>query len=328
MDIDINIDSGHRNALASYVSETKGGTASKAASAAGSIPGKVGSPAASGEEAQMVSMLLDIYRQMLRVPLRKNRQSSKGKWCTKERDIRVANPVDVISRTFGRTISGRLCLRPEEWLLLYERGCLAIADDDEGLLSNQDIWALTLGDARMDLDSFRAYSYLRRLGYIAVKPCSEPLVDAEDCSANRRRACRGGQAAACSSNVLGNGRMQAPMPCFTYGDVFRGLLGHAPKPLALSDPVAASTSTVLEPCGTSIFSVYKPNGRYKKSSPGTPHYQMVAISAKSRFPAPREVASWARLACQDCVVVGVSEPGNVGYLQVKPVETAAVASWR
>ncbi|KAI8322120.1 hypothetical protein GQ54DRAFT_158458 [Martensiomyces pterosporus] len=262
-----NADDGYQDALASYFREASGQKA-----AISDVPGKVGSPSASDSEPQRIGVLLDIYRQMLDVPLRKNKQSSNGTWRPNHRDVVVANPVDVISRTFGKSVGGKLHLKPEEWLLLFERGALAIADEgaagSEELLGSEDIWAATIGSAQMDMAIHRPYSYLRRLGYIVVSPSARIHADSQD-SSTRAGAEKG--ACAPMRNVFSMRPRwpwkTSPPPSSAYGDVFRRLLSRAPSPLSISDSVPAL-------CHCDAYEVYRPNCQYKKRNPGAPHYRM------------------------------------------------------
>ncbi|KAJ2160404.1 hypothetical protein GGF46_002294 [Coemansia sp. RSA 552] len=146
--------------LALFMSESS-------SAAAASIPGKVASPAATTDEDRLVCALRDAYRRMLSVPPRMSRKSCTGD--LQEADqllVAVRSPVDTIARTYGHSAKGALHLCPEEWLLSYERGSLRVASLD----GRADTWAAALGgDAGLDLDVYRAYAILRRLGHVAVR---------------------------------------------------------------------------------------------------------------------------------------------------------------
>ncbi|KAJ2640923.1 hypothetical protein GGF44_002353 [Coemansia sp. RSA 1694] len=137
----------------------------------------------------MVDTLFQAYRQMLDVPQRASRKSCTGVWDAVQRRVSVARPVDTVSRTTGRTEAGHTILQPEEWLLHFQHGILTIApclEAEPGKpFSFRDSWSTAVGEAGLDLDSFRVYAFLRRLGYIVVCPIrNKPLL----CNSSPRRA--------------------------------------------------------------------------------------------------------------------------------------------
>ncbi|KAJ2666163.1 tRNA splicing endonuclease 54 [Coemansia sp. RSA 1199] len=95
---------------------------------------------------------------------------------TIEHYVAVTKPVDVIARTSGHARNGFICLEPEEWLLFFERGVLVVScENEQQPLSLADAWALALGTTTFNMDEYRAFANLRRLGYIAV--CTRPGED-------------------------------------------------------------------------------------------------------------------------------------------------------
>ncbi|KAJ2741576.1 hypothetical protein GGI20_005098, partial [Coemansia sp. BCRC 34301] len=168
--------------LASYLSDLRGRKAATAAEALESapLPGKVASPSATDNEPHMIDMLLQAYRQMLDVPQKINRKFCTGVWDSVRRRVSVARPVDTVSRILGRTEAGHTVLQPEEWLLHFQHGILAITPGHgyelEKAFSSQDAWNTAVGEAGLDLDSFRIYAFLRRLGYIVVCPVRDGLL--------------------------------------------------------------------------------------------------------------------------------------------------------
>ncbi|KAJ2889802.1 hypothetical protein IWW38_004490, partial [Coemansia aciculifera] len=175
---DHNIDDGGGGGmagLASYLNDLRGQKSSaKTATETTPLPGKVESPSATDNEPQMVDALLQAYRQMLGVPQRISRKSCSGVWDASRRHVSVARPVDTVSRVSGRTEAGHTILQPEEWLLHFQHGVLTITPGLEDCLeqpfTTQDAWNTAVGEAGLDLDAFRVYAFLRRLGYIVVCP--------------------------------------------------------------------------------------------------------------------------------------------------------------
>ncbi|KAJ2884650.1 hypothetical protein H4R27_001951 [Coemansia aciculifera] len=171
---------GEITGLTSYLNDSRGRKAAAKAADTVPIPGKVGSPSDTDNEPQMVGVLLRAYHQMLDVPPRVSRKSCTGVWDAARRLVKVARPVDTVSRTSGRTEAGHTILQPEEWLLHFQNGVLAIAtgseDEPERVFSDRDAWSTAVGDAGLDLNSFRVYAFLRRLGYIIVCPVRDGLL--------------------------------------------------------------------------------------------------------------------------------------------------------
>ncbi|KAJ2302755.1 hypothetical protein IWW52_006928, partial [Coemansia sp. RSA 2704] len=148
--------------LAQFVSDTR---------TAASLPGKVDSPRATADEQQYIGQLLDAYRQLLGSSPKTNRKRCTGVLDPDHGQVAVIKPVDTIARTAGRTHKGAIHLQPEEWLLFYERGALVISrqDDPDGQsLGLRDVWASALSSPSFNLDAYRGYAWLRRLGYTAV----------------------------------------------------------------------------------------------------------------------------------------------------------------
>ncbi|KAJ2814825.1 hypothetical protein GGI24_006256, partial [Coemansia furcata] len=78
--------------LTSYLSDSRGRKAAAQAADTAPLPGKVGSPSATGNEPQMVDVLLQAYHQMLDVPPRISRKSCAGIWDAARRLVKVARP--------------------------------------------------------------------------------------------------------------------------------------------------------------------------------------------------------------------------------------------
>ncbi|KAJ2452739.1 hypothetical protein EV183_002718 [Coemansia sp. RSA 2336] len=131
------------------------------------LPGKVTSPSATDNEQHYVDILLDAYRQLLAFPPKKSRKSCVGTLEPDQRHVTVPKPSNLIARTAGRAGNGAIHLEPEEWLQFWERGQLAIMNQNEQLDMHQ-AWSYALGTGKLDLDAYRGYGHLRRLGYIAV----------------------------------------------------------------------------------------------------------------------------------------------------------------
>ncbi|KAJ2347942.1 hypothetical protein GGH91_001611 [Coemansia sp. RSA 2671] len=161
-------DGGEVAGLASYFDDSRGRRTTAAADAV-PLPGKVGSPSETDNESQLVAVLLQAYYQMLDVPPRVSRKLCAGVWDAARRLVRVARPVDTVSRTTGRTETGHTVLQPEEWLLHFQHGVLSIAsgseEETEPICSSRDAWGTAVGNAGLDLNAFRVYAFLRRLGY-------------------------------------------------------------------------------------------------------------------------------------------------------------------
>ncbi|KAJ2042410.1 tRNA splicing endonuclease 54 [Coemansia sp. RSA 922] len=198
--------------LTSYLNDSRGRKAAAKAADAVPIPGKVASPSDTDNEPQMIDILLQAYHQMLDVPPRVSRKSCTGFWDAARRLVKVARPVDTVSRTSGRTEAGHTILQPEEWLLHFQHGVLAIATDSEDkserIFSDRDAWSTAVGDAGLDLNSFRVYAFLRRLGYIIVCPVRDSPLENEPTAEKAPK--QQGQAPAQSAALDG-------VPLYAYG---------------------------------------------------------------------------------------------------------------
>ncbi|KAJ2489668.1 hypothetical protein IWW37_003806 [Coemansia sp. RSA 2050] len=203
---------------------------------------------------------------MLDVPPRVSRKLCTGVWDVARRLVKVARPVDTISRTTGRTEAGHTILQPEEWLLHFQHGVLSIAsgseEETEPIFSSRDAWSTAVGNAGLDLNSFRVYAFLRRLGYIIVCPVagnllenSPPCVE-EDPKKVDEMPC---QYAALTG-----------APLHTYDDILRLARTRAP-----TAAVASCANTNNPATKHTVYSVYKPDSHYKKRSPGPPRYKAI-----------------------------------------------------
>ncbi|KAJ2785901.1 tRNA-splicing endonuclease subunit sen54 [Coemansia javaensis] len=268
----------------------------------GGVPRRLQAPSAAAGERARIGGLLDAYRRLLSVAPRRARKSCVGAWRPGEAHVTVARPVDTIARTAGATRGGATRLQPEEWLLFVERGSLVVSAPG-GELSCAGAWAAALGAAGLDLAAYRGYACLRRLGYVVV--CgdgAEPDASAHHHHHHHSPRPRG-----------------PPGPAFSHGDVFRGLLRAAPRPLAL-----AGERWPADPCTQRTgraYQVYSPSRPYKKRSPGPPQYRMVVADAHAPFPGLRELCGLARPGSAVPAILGASEPGGVLLLRVQAFET-------
>ncbi|KAJ1644404.1 hypothetical protein LPJ64_003924 [Coemansia asiatica] len=227
---------------------------------------------------------------MIDVSAKKSRKSCIGHWDSEGPLVKILEkPVETITRTSGTARSGVVYLQPEEWVLFVERGTLVIQKQNAGLEQTTedlaDVWVRALDRSGFSLDEYRAYSYLRRLGYVVVCPKHE--VAAENSS-----------------------RMDCSLEETKANDVYNDLLNHAPR------------NAILGATGNSLFSggygVYKPEHPFKKRDPGQPQYRLVIVSAQSRAPATDELLEMAHSDSAISTVFGVSEPGVAGFLKVLP----------
>ncbi|KAJ2778285.1 hypothetical protein GGI15_004220 [Coemansia interrupta] len=140
------------------------------------LPVKVAAPTDTDQEREAILSLQSAYSRMISVPPKKCRKSCFGYFHSDLHLVAIPDkPIDTISRTSGFSKDAVIYLMPEEWLLFVERGSLLIADKDIGtekplVASYDSIWSAALNTARLNLDIYRAYAYLRRLGYIVVCP--------------------------------------------------------------------------------------------------------------------------------------------------------------
>ncbi|KAJ2796254.1 tRNA splicing endonuclease 54, partial [Coemansia guatemalensis] len=169
--------------LALFMTDSGNGAPNAVSDTACSIPGKIYLPQEGEDERRRIDTLLSAYYCMLNVPPKKSRRTCVVRTRFGQTLAAVDRPLNVISRTFGQSIGGILHLQPEEWLLFFERGSLIMYYQDEQpqehRLDGLDIWPYTLGAAGLDLDLYRGYAHLRRLGYVAVchKDCQDVAKD-------------------------------------------------------------------------------------------------------------------------------------------------------
>jgi hypothetical protein len=83
----------------------------------------------------------------------------------------------------GHTLSGQIYLYPEEALYLVDRGSLLV--DHQGVnMSVQQVWSIYLTCGRtqktreLAMERYLAYSYLKRLGFIVIRPGTYGYEDA------------------------------------------------------------------------------------------------------------------------------------------------------
>ncbi|KAJ2080298.1 hypothetical protein H4R24_003173 [Coemansia sp. RSA 988] len=164
-------DDGHAG-LSLFMTDSGNGTSNPISDTAHSIPGKIYIPQEGKDERQRIDTILSAYYRMINVPPKRSRRTCVVRCAFGQTLAAVDRPLNVISRTFGQSIGGILYLQPEEWLLFFERGSLIMYCQDEQAqvhkLDGLDVWPYTLSDARLDLDLYRGYAYLRRLGYVVV----------------------------------------------------------------------------------------------------------------------------------------------------------------
>ncbi|KAI7829964.1 hypothetical protein BX661DRAFT_180815, partial [Kickxella alabastrina] len=300
-----------------YLSDTKKKNKGKAPTIV--LPGKTAAPVDTAEEHQAIDLLLGAYEQMISVSPKKSRKSCIGYWHPDGRLVSIPEkPIDLISRTSGRTSAGTINLQPEEWLLFVERGSLIISGQagEETLeakpQSEVDIsaeWLAALGRAELSLDEYRAYGHLRRLGYVVVCP--------ESGTQNKTSAPASALASGrCFpfSNSIGSAAVKlgqwlsrlasflvAGTRTYTLNDIFHALQRRAPNAHA-----------ALFGGG---YSLYKPEHPYKKRDPGQAQHRMVVENSQDSVPDAAKLMEWSRADCQQAAVVCVSEPGVAGYLR-------------
>ncbi|KAJ1824223.1 tRNA-splicing endonuclease subunit sen54 [Coemansia sp. RSA 2675] len=258
-------DGGEVAGLASYFDDSRGRRTTAAADAV-PLPGKVGSPSETDNESQLVAVLLQAYYQMLDVPPRVSRKLCAGVWDAARRLVRVARPVDTVSRTTGRTETGHTVLQPEEWLLHFQHGVLSIAsgseEETEPICSSRDAWGTAVGNAGLDLNAFRVYAFLRRLGYIIVCPVLGGPLENSEPGAGEDPETKDDEP--CQHDAL------AGVPLYSYDDVLR--LARTRSPTAAGAACANTNSATPKHMA---YSVYKPDSHYKKRSPGPPRYKAI-----------------------------------------------------
>ncbi|KAJ2633028.1 hypothetical protein H4R22_000801 [Coemansia sp. RSA 1290] len=272
------------------------------AKAAVKLPGKVTSPSATDNEQHYIDILLDAYHRLLAFPPKKSRKSCTGILEPGQRNVVVTKPSDPIARTAGRTVNGAIHLEPEEWLQFYERGHLAIMSQNEQLDMRQ-AWSCALGAGKLDLDAYRGYGYLRRLGYIAV--CMRNSVSNDQSTGSVQQS-----AEHCQQPPY----RPSHCPAFTYSDVFSRLLRSAPQLATASADIAKSAEVAKWAGG---YQIYKPNVPYKKRSPGVPQFHMVVSSTLQQFPTAAQLQAIASTQHEISAILGVSELGSIAFLKVK-----------
>ncbi|KAJ1937813.1 hypothetical protein GGF37_005056 [Kickxella alabastrina] len=314
-----------------YLSDTKKKNKGKAPTIV--LPGKTAAPVDTAEEHQAIDLLLGAYEQMISVSPKKSRKSCIGYWHPDGRLVSIPEkPIDLISRTSGRTSAGTINLQPEEWLLFVERGSLIISGQagEETLeakpQSEVDIsaeWLAALGRAELSLDEYRAYGHLRRLGYVVVCPES----GTQNKTSAPALALASGQMVPTDSfpfsNSIGSAAVKlgqwlsrltsflvAGTRIYTLNDIFHALQRRAPKRTIAS-------SAALFGGG---YSLYKPEHPYKKRDPGQAQHRMVVENSQDSVPDAAKLMEWSRADCQQAAVVCVSEPGVAGYLKIRPFE--------
>ncbi|KAJ1882573.1 tRNA-splicing endonuclease subunit sen54 [Kickxella alabastrina] len=318
-----------------YLNDTKKKNKGKAPTVA--LPGKTAAPVDTAEEQQAIDLLLGAYEQMISVSPKKSRKSCIGYWHPDGRLVSIPEkPIDLISRTSGRTSAGTINLQPEEWLLFVERGSLIISGQagEETLeaksQSEVDIsaeWLAALGRAELSLDEYRAYGHLRRLGYVVVCPESGTRNKTLASASASASGLASGQmvltdsfpfSSSIGSVAVKLGRRLSRLASFlvagtrtyTFNDIFRALQRRAPKHTIAS-------SAALFGGG---YSLYKPEHPYKKRDPGQAQHRMVVENSQDSVPDAAKLMEWSRADCQQAAVVCVSEPGVAGYLKIRPFE--------
>ncbi|KAJ2842243.1 hypothetical protein IWW36_005979 [Coemansia brasiliensis] len=278
------------------------------AKAIAKIPGKVSSPSATDNEQHYIDILLDAYYQLLAFPPKKSRKSCVGTLEPGQGHVLVTKPNDPIARTAGRTVNGVIHLEPEEWLQFYERGLLTIVSQNEQInkqvsLNMYQAWSYALGTGKLDLDVYRGYAYLRRLGYISVCARSSTANDkSTDCS--RQSAEHQQQQSYRLSHC----------PAFTYSDILSNLLCSA------SHTITASTNIVKSASATELasgYQIYKPNKPYKKRCPGVPQFHMAISSTLQQFPTAAQLRAITDTQHEISAIMGISELGSITFLKVK-----------
>ncbi|KAJ2806856.1 tRNA-splicing endonuclease subunit sen54 [Coemansia helicoidea] len=231
------------------------------AGAKAGLPGKLQRPSAAAGELARIDVLLETYSRMLRAAPRKARKSCAGLLQAGEPLVAVDRPVDTVARTSGQTRKGVTYLCPEEWLLFVERGTLVVTRHGGGgeacALGLPDAWAAALGHAELDLDAYRGYAYLRRLGYVVVCGSSDG----------------GGPSAGPQPTPVRADRPPPALLAHSYGDVFRWLRRLAPQPALLAHVQCGRQPAVRHLPGH--YDVYTPTHPYKKRAPGLPQLRMV-----------------------------------------------------
>ncbi|KAJ2610704.1 hypothetical protein H4S08_003484, partial [Coemansia sp. RSA 1365] len=165
-------DDGHAG-LALFMIDVDDGATNSISDMTCGIPGKIYLPQEGEDERRRIDILLLAYYRMLNVPPKKSRRTCVARLQFGQTLAAVDRPLNVISRTFGEAIGGILHLQPEEWLLFFERGSLIMYYHDEQAQEHRidglNVWTYALGDAGLDVDLYRGYAYLRKLGYVVFQ---------------------------------------------------------------------------------------------------------------------------------------------------------------
>ncbi|PIA14783.1 hypothetical protein COEREDRAFT_16638 [Coemansia reversa NRRL 1564] len=304
--------------LALFMTDVGDGAANSISDTTCGIPGKIYLPQEGEDERRRIDTLLFAYYRMLNVPPKKSRRTCVARSQIGQTLAAVDRPLNVISRTFGQTIGGILYLQPEEWLLFFERGSLIMYYYDEQAqehrLDGLNVWTHALGDTGLDMDLYRGYAYLRRLGYVV---CQKGLQDVAEGVLKSERTHRQQQ----------HPHRLLPLPAFSYGNVFRGLVYNSPYtafPCSGYDLSQADDSFERKDNMDNVYHVYKPNHPYKKKSPLPPEYHMAVKHTSQRFPTARELYMLTRAKHKVPTILGASEPGNIAFLEVQAFEMPPV----
>ncbi|KAJ2706857.1 hypothetical protein FB645_001305 [Coemansia sp. IMI 203386] len=319
-------DDGDSSGLVHFLSDTAGskkGKTRRQQQQQQPLPGKTDLPRDEHEEKHAVDLLQSAYKQMIDVPAKKSRKSCFGHLEPDGRLVAITEkPVETITRTSGTARAGVVYLQPEEWVLFAERGSLVVRSQASGSeLAVEDlagVWAMALGRAALSLDKYRAYSYLRRLGYVVVCPASEASSSA-DCrladstaSALSQPFWKRWTSWTVWENWSGwTNALTARSSGHTHDDVYNDLLRRAPRN-------AASEAAIAHSAHSGGYSVYKPEHPYKKRDPGQPQYRLIVRNSQSRVPAADELLAMAHSDSTVATILGISEPAVAGFLKIDP----------
>ncbi|KAJ1954303.1 hypothetical protein EC988_002508, partial [Linderina pennispora] len=131
------------------------------------LPSKVSSPSATDTEPEYIEILLSVYEHLISAAHHSRRESGTGEWSADSSDVVVTRPVNVITKTFGLSVGGKMRLNGEEFVHLHERGVLTVRDSGQ-VLDTGAVWRLAVGSAHLLVGVYTAYAYLRRLGFTVI----------------------------------------------------------------------------------------------------------------------------------------------------------------
>ncbi|ORX92104.1 hypothetical protein K493DRAFT_303562 [Basidiobolus meristosporus CBS 931.73] len=278
-------------------------------------------------------------------------QLSQGIWLPLENRVEITVKKGTQFNTMGYNEKAKIFLHPEEALFLLERGALIILHHNVPMSLQQGY--ATLLSQSCPFEKYQVYAYLKRLGYIALKPSRS---EEETSSASgtyshmyarnvghnnmpaemsnegtARFAAFGQYASAIYEAILkllpNFSEVPITLTNQTYGrkHIFKNLRSKSPEYLSSSFASNQWDSLTGVEKVSIDYDVYKPLPTFRKKDPGSASFHIIVQRFEDEIPNPlamRRMISFEEPSGE--VLFAIASQGNISFVNMNTCETTVL----